>query len=355
MVRADDDVPLMNARSSLVSLLLLAPTVHAGAFDPRQVPAGSPWIVHVDMEALSRSTILRALHADGVKFENDFDLDHVEKDFGLSPFDDLYSLTFYGSGKNGDESVCVVTGTAALSAAKSRLAAKGARSVRIGSVDALQIGARETRPFITLLPAQAGAPRIAIVAPSEAALASALLVLQGEAPTLANPSARETATNAGAKTPPSIRIRPNRGSLVLAACTPVARFEQNAAFLTRALGLLCEVADAPKESQDTFAYATRTFEFELSETQGDVQLTLAIDAQTPGKAKEMETLLRGSMTKSSLPADDAEVTARVTKLLAPLRFETLGSRLKCSYRYPSTGWVEDIHFVETARGLRARN
>jgi hypothetical protein len=346
----------MNARIALTALLLLAPIARAGGFDPRQVPASARWIVHVDLDALSSSMLLRSLHADGVKFENEFDLDDIEQTFGLSPFEDLESLTFYGVGKSGEGSVCIAIGSPALDTVKSKLAAKKPKPLVVGGIDALEIQDHGQSRYIALLPVQSATSRTAVVAPSVTALGTAISTLQkSDAPSLANPRGSDKSASAPAVPAPVMRVRPARGSLVFAACTPVATFEDNATFLDRALGLLCEFADLPSESKDAFALGTRAFEFELAEARDEMVMTLGIDAPSVAKMKELETVLRDAAAKAPLPTDGPMVAARVTKLLAGLRFEALGARLKVSYRYPSKGFVDDAHFIEAARGIRPKN
>ncbi len=335
----------MNARITaalFIAFAALTSAGHAGAFDPRHVPADVPWIVHIDLEALADSTILRSLHADGVRFENEFDLDGVEKDFGLSPFVDLRSLTFYGAGALNHEYVCVAVGGPAIGAAKDRLVQKGAQPKRVNGVDAWAIAGREPR-IAALLPATGGGGRVAVVAQTETALAAALLVLKDKAASLATPPQGKR---------PAILSKPKRGSLVFAASAPVARLQENETYLHRALELLCDMAVVDEGDEVLFALGTRAIDFDMAETSGELQLVLGIDATTPAKAKEMEGVFRAAVTRAAQPSDTAEVAARAAKLLSKLQFETLAGRFRASYRYPSATWVEDIHFVEAKRGIR---
>jgi hypothetical protein len=346
----------MNTSSLWIPFLLAAPAAAAGSFDARLVPAEAPWVVHVDLEALSRCALLDALHAQGLRPENDLGLDQLERDSGLDPFDDLASLTFYGAGARGEGSVCVAVGASrALASAWARESERGARAVQVEGVGALQAGGGAQARFLALLAETPGEPRVALVAPSEAALRSALLVVWGDAPTLASPRAgAQPPSPAGAPRarPAPIQARPSAGSLVFAASAPVAGFEENAAFLDRALGLLDELAGLGEDEELALGLGTRALEFELCETRGELQVRLALEARDAGRAAELERLLRAAVSRAPVPADSPQVANRLAQLLAALRLEALGSRLVARYSYSARRFVQDVGFVEEARGLR---
>lgn len=338
-----------------IALCLALSGAPSGAFDPRQVPAEAAWVVHVDLAALAQSTFLRELHADGIRFENEFNLDHVERDYGLDPFADLRSLTFYGSGAGGEECACVAVGSSALQSAWTRLSERGARPVRIAGLQAVQVGHGGGAGYFALLPGEPSAASVAIVAASEAALRSAWLVAQREAPTLADPNvaAESPRTKSASRERSSaIQARPGKGSLVFAASQPAARFEENAIFLRSAGQILDEIADLSAGEADTVALAARALEFELAENQGDLQVSLAIDAVSPAKAASIEQVLRGAMSRATVGTDSPETARRVMQLLGALQLSSDGSRFIARFRYSARRFLDDVAFIEEARGVR---
>ena len=217
----------MVSLSLLLPLLAAGSPAQSGAFDPSAIPEGARWVVHVDLAALARSEILRALHADGVRFENEFGLHRIERAFGLDPFADLRSLTFYGAGATGAECVWVAVGTRALESVRATYAAGGARTLRVAGAEAF---CTTDSRWIAFLPEGADSLRV-LAAHSESTLREALLVARGQAASLgpAPPTGRATR---------GIAARPAPGSLVFAASAPAARYEDNASYLRRALELL---------------------------------------------------------------------------------------------------------------------
>ncbi len=148
----------MHFRQILIALPLLAPCAIAGGFDPHLVSAEAPWILHVDLEALSHSSLLSSLHEEGLFFENEFDLDRVKTEFGLDPFVDLGSITMYGVDARGDGVATVICGTEKLAAVWSQLAIK-APPTHVAGYDITQIGKGSEARCVTLLPARDGLPR----------------------------------------------------------------------------------------------------------------------------------------------------------------------------------------------------
>lgn len=158
----------MNARSVLVALLALATHAAAGSLDARHVSADAPWVLHVDFEALSRSTLLCTLHESGQHIENDLDADQIRSTFGLDPLSDLSSMTMYAVAPRGGGVAAVVIGTEKLESAWRRLATK-AQPVNSAGRDACWRGEGASFPYISLLPAREGSPRMALIAPLAAA------------------------------------------------------------------------------------------------------------------------------------------------------------------------------------------
>lgn len=327
----------------------LAPLASGGGFDPRHVAADADWVFHVDFEALTRSTLLGSLHRQGIKMENEFDLDHFGAKFGVDPLADLHSITMYGIGGVGV--VTVVAGKRKIESAWTRLAAEAIRS-RVAGLECIALGrARDTR-LVLLLPARPGAPRLAVIATTTQAAERACLVLGGEAPGLDSVAAREGARpvdrgSDDASAP--LRARPSDGALIFAANVPgrtLLHSPQAEPFLRRGLSLLCELADIERSAKDAFAAAVRALEFELSERYGEFTLKLALEAETAAAADELERVLHARLApwvSADLP-DGRQ--APLSRLLAGLQITATARRLTVLYRGDARAFVADLLQVE---------
>jgi hypothetical protein len=107
---------------SATALCTLVSPVRADALDKSRVPAQARWVAHVDVEALTHSTLFAAMKAQhGKDFELDGDLAELESEFGIDPFVDLKSLTVYCAEKSPERSVILMSGSEKLDAALTRL------------------------------------------------------------------------------------------------------------------------------------------------------------------------------------------------------------------------------------------
>ncbi len=335
----------MLAGSIVASLLLAAPALAGGGFDASQVDAEATWVLHVDFHALSRSSLLRTLHREGLHAEDDLELDHVKKDFGVDPFTDLHSLTMYSAGKRGEGVVTVVKGSTQLDSAWSRLAER-AEPVRIGGREALRFEARgSSTRFVILLASPEYSSRLAVFATSSEALESALEVLSGDAPHLGSP---QRTANPG----PGLAAAPASGSLIFAASLPGV-LQENLVFLRRALRLLKELASIKGKRDDLFALQVRGLEFELCESKGELSARLAIEAPSGDGAAQMAQILNDSISPLSSAGGSPEVVTRRSSLVAGLKVGSPASKLLVGFRYPAEQFVADLVFVERNGAARS--
>jgi len=348
----------MNARWSVLALLVCAPSVQAGGFDPSCVAANATSVLHVDMAGVGRSTLLRALHASGQRVENEFDVDSLSKEFGIDFFSDLFSITSYSTGARGESTVTVVAGNEQLAAAWARRAKGQAPARRVAGREAIALMRGSDTPLVALLPARPGSPRMAVIAKDEAALQSALIVIDGEAPTLADaPRATGGAATSSSKrpkeTPQAIVARPADSSLIFAATAPGAPSgARMTPFLERGLSLLCEFADLDSAGKDVVGLAARTLEFDLGEVGTDLVVRLAIETASPSDVRKLEDVLRGAMTKSAAVKDAPEAASRLKRVFDAIRFESRSARFTASFLYGASQLVADIDLIESSRGIR---
>lgn len=334
----------MIARFAGVAVLALATGASAGSLDARLVGADTPWVLHIDFEALSRSALLRSLHEAGHHFEREFDADRIQSTFGLDPFVDIRSVTLYGSRGRDAGIAAVAIGSSKLDAAWRRLAATS-RAVRISGRDVLQGGTTDSFPYVCLLPAHEGAVRVAVLASNSTALEHALLVIDGHARNLASAQQSISTSTRDAARAPVIRAKPTIGSLVFAASSVADPALDQTGFFARGLQILCELTAIEREDKRAFTALVRGLEFDLSEARGEVAIRLAVDAPNASGADELEVLLRAAFARA--PSNGTPgVEQRRASLFEPLRIESPAARVLVDYRYGAVKLVEDILLVE---------
>lgn len=113
-------------RTALISAAALALPSGALAkpFDPRVVPPGAFWVVHVDVEATLASTLGRfALEQGGDHLQHEFA--KLKAELGIDPTRDIKGVTVYGVSEHDDDGVAVITTTAAADRALAMAIARG--------------------------------------------------------------------------------------------------------------------------------------------------------------------------------------------------------------------------------------
>lgn len=77
-------------------------SAYAGGLKHRLIPKSSGWYAHVDVEALTESTLGNCLIA-AAKAAGDAesDLAEIKQELGIDPFEDVHSVTIYGVGDGG--------------------------------------------------------------------------------------------------------------------------------------------------------------------------------------------------------------------------------------------------------------
>lgn len=326
----------MLAARLLVALLALAPCSFASGFDARRVSADAAWVLHVDFEALSRSTLLGSLHEAGQRVENELDADEITSSFGLDPFADVDSMTMYAEGFDSTDKAIVVIGNAKLDATWKRLAEKATRE-KIAGHDALRREHGASFPYVCLLPAKDAARRVGVLATSSATLEHALSVLDGGSSSLATGSTRGK---------PSLQCTPAIGSLVYAASSNGDVTRDRTGFFERALTLFTELSCIRDERKQTIARTVHAIEFDLSETHGEVAMRLSLDAATTAEGAHLEQVLREPIAALLASAGAPDVCARRKSVLDALKIEASASRLLVGFRYSASQFVEDVLFVE---------
>jgi hypothetical protein len=315
---------------------VFAPSIHAGEFDPRSVSCEAAWVVHLDLEAMARSKFLLALREAGQEFANEFDFDLIESRFGVDPYEELSSITFYAP-KSGDAAaVAVVRGSTRASSSWSRLIEAGRFVRKVAEHDVFSIGGGSARSFGCALP-EAGGARTFVLAANERALGPALAVFDGKARSLAD--ARDG----------KLDVRATTGAMCWASG---ALSTDRSVFTAGAMRLIAEIADLDPSRSRTIAESAKTLFFEIGEEGPSLFARLETTSSTGEAASTVGEILRDVVTKLRNTIGDSSASTRIERLLAPLRIEATGPRMRATYRYDARAFVDEVLRVEKELAIR---
>jgi hypothetical protein len=280
------------------------------------------------------------LHEQGQHFENEFDLDHVQKDFGVDPLRELRSLTIYAPDPAIDGIATVVVGVASLDAAWTRMQGLGT-ALPVAGHEARRITAGGSTRYVLMFDASDAETRIAVVATTVAAMERAVAVLDGA-------SAHLGSEKPSAKSPAQITARPRSGSMVFAASAPGTDPQKCALFLQTGLQYFGEFANLDPIALRDCAHNARGLEFDFGESRGEISARLNLEFGTPKQADELEGALRASVEKLRAGNATNDIARRLRDLVAPLHFESPLNRVLVSYVYGATTFAADVAIVESA-------
>jgi hypothetical protein len=313
-----------------------APRVDAGEFDPRSVSSEAAWVAHLDIEAMARSRFLLALREAGQEFANEFDFDLIESRFGVDPYEELASLTFYAPKSGDDAAVAVVRASTKASIAWSHLIEAGRFVRKVADHDVYSIGVGSERSFGCALP-EAGGQRTFVLAANEKALGPALAVLEGKARSLADVRNGE------------LDVRATAGAMFWASG---AASTHRSVFTSGAMRLIAEIADLDSSRSRSIAESAKTLFFEIGEEGSSLFTRLETTSSTGEAAATIGEILRGVVSKLRNTIGDSSASPRIERLLAPLRIETTGPRMRATYRYDASAFVDEVLRVEKELAIR---
>jgi hypothetical protein len=274
--------------------LLVLPALSADKLDKRRVGSDARWLLHVDVQAMVGSTMFQLMR-ERLEQEEDFDekLGELRRELGIDPFNDIRSITLWGTGKSEGEAVVVVEATAAIDAVLPRLhEIDGYRPVQIGTYAVHSFhedGDEDERVYAYVHDTPGATGRTIVLAHGKEMLVRGIDTLVGHAPNLAQ------ASN------PVLRVSPGPGSMVLLAVDGIQ-----------------ELAHMDPTSQG--ARLAQSVTFELGEQQVALFARLVIQAEDEAKARQITDVLRGVVALASLVTASQDVPPVLTDLVQALRF-----------------------------------
>ena len=167
---------------ALAGTLLSAAPLLADGVDKSQVPAETPFLVHLDLEGLLDSTIGKIiLEEAGDELLSESGLKEIEEELGINPLEDIKSITVFSTGGSLEHGVALVRCTARIEKAFERLHEE--EDVRTFEQGGFKLHAIDDA--VAYL-AKDGNERIVLLSDDVSQIVKAAAVLHGEAENLAD-------------------------------------------------------------------------------------------------------------------------------------------------------------------------
>ena len=248
----------------------------AGPLKIDWVGADAKWIIHVDVEGFTGSTLGSGLLEGADDFGIDLgDLDDLKEEIGLDPRTDLMSITAYGSKEIAEDAVVIAVTNAQVDQALAKLTTDDdiqSEVIKLEGFDVHIFSDGGERHYVHLRTADRADRRIVVVTDQESVMADALRVLEGRAPSQA--TARM----------PILAIKPKAGSIVYVAVNEI--------------DLLPEIQPASEVLR-----LCERFTIDLGEADGTLNGSANLSAGSEQKANDIATVVQGMLALARLLAN----------------------------------------------------
>lgn len=290
----------------------------AGPLDTERVAADAVWLIHVDVEALTASTIGKAVLENGDRFDIDFDeLDEIKEELGLDLRTDLLGITAYGSSEDFEEEgvIVAVTNDRADEALQRLINHKDVR-VRTIDLDGYTVYALdEGDHYLHVGRADRRDRRIVVVSSDKHALQAALKVIEGRAPSLSVGKS------------PFLASRPGKSSIIFAAVGKV--------------GALHGIEPASRILQLSDGLTV-----DIGEAEGEVRAEATVSATTRENAENISRVLDGAIGLALLAAQDNPQLGRLTDLARSLSVTTRDQKIAIALHCPARLLLDDLEKLQ---------
>ena len=322
----------MNYSAAFATVVLSTASVTwAGSLNRDAIPATAQWVIHIDVEAMN-STKVGACLIDRLQNQEENPLNQIEAELGIKPLEDLYSLTAFGFGKPpakglaievtdedlrigaitrpGENAVILAVTNDAVDKVIEQLSADpehySQTKLAGHTVHTWSDSGGDERWHLYQRPTKAGTRRVLLFSENAEALAAAIKVLAGDAASLSD---NEDAGD---------MVSPRAGSIVFAAASDIGK-------------MVGDNGGASALLQQTDKIAV-----EISEQEGQVNLTVSVRAKSADLATTITQVVQGAIAMATLAMDpDAEETASITALARALKFSSDDRRISLEIEQPA--------------------
>lgn len=310
----------MKLCSALIALPLLSLPALAGGLDRNQVDSRAKWIAHVDLEAFKSTQLFREIQAEDKNGDIERGLAELARTQGVRLFDDVFSVTAYGTSKDGDSAVVLVQASAHIDAALQKWQSEaGAKPVKLGERDCIEWGGGHGGGFSWIN--DAGSERRQIVlAKTAAGLQQALEVLERKRTALGADAAVELA------------LAPTAGSFAFVAVS----------------GILDELGNLGRRGPENLSAAARLakgMRLELGENAGTLYLDVRLRAEKPEDALRLKKVFDGLLALPGLMQNSTETSEIIDRLVQAISTETLGETMHMRFQYGAHAFFDELRRV----------
>lgn len=310
----------MKLCSALIALPLLTLPALAGGLDRSQVDSGAKWIAHVDLEAFKSTQLFREIQAEDKNGELERGLAELARTQGLRLFDDVFSVTAYGTSKDGDSAVVLVQASAHVDAALQKWQNEaGAKPVKLGERDCIEWGGGHGGGF-SWVNTTGSERRQIVLAKSAAGLQRAIEVLEKKREAL------------GLDTPAELTLAPANGSFAFVAVS----------------GILDELGNLGRHGPENLSAAARLakgMRLELGENAGTLFMDVRLRAEKPEDALRLKKVFDGLLALPGLMQNSTETSEIIDRLVQAISTETLGETMHMRFQYGAHAFFDELRRV----------
>ncbi len=313
----------------ITALLSTASVAWAGAFNPDAVSVEARWVVHLDVEALTSSEFGACL-IKGLQDQEEDPLSEMESETGINLLEDIFSLTAYGTGeppakgvsvevtgedvsvgavvRPGENAVVVAVMSDAIDHLIQKLADDEQRYEEISragyTIHSWADEDSDARWYLYQQATENDARRLVLASDNSDALFEGIRVLAGDAPSLADVNGDD-------------RQFPHPDSILFASVDDIGDL-------------------AGHKAASELLKQTKRLAVNLSETQGNVLLSISADTDSPEAATTIMQVIQGALAMATLAVDpnDDEGAAFIT-LVQNLNFTVEGRRMSLEFQQPA--------------------
>jgi hypothetical protein len=305
----------------LATLLLataLAAPASSDVLDKARVPARARALVHVDVEALLASQVVRELEQADPDMKIDFDLGEATPLLkGVRPLQDVRSVTLFAVDPQQERfGVVLRTSDKADALLKVAIATDAYELVPLAGWQVHSWKDGEQRVFGAVVPLQGTGDRLVLMSNDADLMGAGIAALDGSGKTLKGRGQGQLAA------------RPEPGTILF---------------------LASDISLAELSREDPTSSVARLVQggvLQLGEVQGEVFANMAVVTESPEDALRVQQVMQGVTALASLVSEEAEQGQALQRLVGALRFHTTGSQLFAEFRYELTSLIRDMQALE---------
>jgi len=281
---------------------------------PREfVPADARLVFHVDCDALRATTLWKVVMSESGPLSGELDdLEEIQVELGIDPFQDVKSVTLYGTEVGADPTAVLLVVNKSLDRAIDALRDRhGLRTIRAEGLDLYALD-EDDETIVAHVAELPGGDRLIVLSDSVEKTSRAVRVVRGDLPSLAD--------DAGAR----LQARPGHGSFLYGEL---------------AGGLPEELQPASQ----VFGLA-QGIQFDFGEAGGSLFVHASLATESDEDAMDVADTVDGLLALARLAAD--EIPPEAKNLLRALRVNTRGSLVTVDFEYDVHSLLSIVESME---------